>query len=41
MDVNDNKQYFSKYLGLKVSNSELKNHMYNIEHTYGLVGNKK
>ena len=40
MDVNDNKQYFNKYLSLKVSNSELKSHMYNIEHAYGLVGKK-
>jgi hypothetical protein len=40
MDVNDNKQYFSKYLSLKVSNSDLKSHMYNIEHAYGLVGKK-
>jgi hypothetical protein len=30
MDVNDNKQYFTKYLGLKVSNSDMKSHLYNI-----------
>ena len=41
MDVNDNKQYFSKYLALKVSSSDLKGHMYNIEHAYGLVGKKE
>lgn len=41
MDVNDNKAYFHKYLGLKVSNSDLKSHMYNIEHAYGLVGKKQ
>lgn len=41
MDVNENKAYFHKYLGLKVSNSDLKSHMYNIEHAYGLVGKKQ
>ena len=40
MDVNDNKQYFQKFLAMKVSNSDMKSHLYNIEHAYGLVGKK-
>ena len=41
MNVEDNKQYFYKYLSTSVSNSDLKSHMYNIEHAYGLVGKKE
>ena len=41
MTVQDNKEYFHKYFASKVSGSELKSHMYNIEHAYGLVGHKQ
>ena len=41
MDANDNQAYFHKHLASKVSGSELKGHMYNIQHAYGLVGKKQ
>ena len=41
MTVQDNKEYFHKYFAGKVSASDLKAHMYNIEHTYGIVGHKQ
>lgn len=39
--MEDNKEYFRKHMQLKVSNSDLKSHMYNIEHAYGIVGKKE
>lgn len=41
MDVNDNQAYFHKHFASKVSASDLKSHMYNIQHAYGLVGKKQ
>jgi DNA primase large subunit len=41
MDVHDNKEYFRKHLEGKVTASEMKTHMYNIEHAYGLQGKRK
>ena len=41
MDANDNMNYFGKYFSGKVSASDLKGHMYNIQHAYGLVGKKQ
>ncbi len=41
MDATDNQQYFRNHMQLKVSNSDLKNHMYNIQHAYGIVGKKQ
>lgn len=41
MDAHDNKEYFRKYFMSKVSASDLKGHMYNIDHAYGLVGKKQ
>ena len=41
MTVQDNKEYFHNYLAKKVSASDLKSHLYNIEHAYGLVGHKQ
>ncbi len=40
MEVSDNMEYFRKHLASKVSASDLKSHMYNIQHAYGLVGKK-
>ena len=41
MDVHDNKEYFRRHFQAKVSASDLKSHMYNIEHAYGLVGKRQ
>jgi DNA primase large subunit len=41
MRLEDNKEYIRRHMQLKVSNSDLKSHMYNIEHAYGLVGKKE
>jgi DNA primase large subunit len=41
MDAHDNKEYFRKHFMSKVSVSDLKSHMYNIDHAYGLVGKKQ
>lgn len=41
MDSHDNQEYFRKHFMSKVSNSELKGHMYNIQHAYGQVGKKQ
>ena len=41
MDVHDNREYFRKHFASKVSASDLKSHIYNIEHAYGLVGKKQ
>jgi len=41
MDAHDNQEYFRKHFMAKVSNSELKSHMYNIQHAYGLVGKRQ
>lgn len=41
MDVHENKEYFRKHLEGKVTASEMKTHMYNIEHAYGLQGKRK
>jgi DNA primase large subunit len=41
MEAHDNKEFFRKHFMNKVSGSELKGHMYNIEHAYGLVGKKQ
>jgi len=41
MDVTDNQAYFSKHFASKISVSELKGHMYNIQHAYGLVGKRQ
>jgi DNA primase large subunit len=41
MDANENVTYFQKHFASKVSNSDLKSHIYNIQHAYGLVGKKQ
>jgi DNA primase large subunit len=41
MDAQDNKEFFRKHFMAKVSTSDLKSHMYNIDHAYGLVGKKQ
>ena len=41
MDVTDNQTYFSRHMGSKVSASDMKSHLYNIQHAYGLVGKKQ
>ena len=41
MNLADNKDYFSRHFASKVTGSELKAHIYNIEHAYGKVGKKQ
>ena len=41
MDVHDNKQYFRRHFEGKVTAQDMKGHMYNIQHAYGIKGNKK
>jgi DNA primase large subunit len=41
MESADNQEYFRKHLASKVSASDLKSHMYNIQHAYGMVGKKQ
>jgi DNA primase large subunit len=41
MDIHDNKEYFRRHMESKVTASEMKQHIYNIEHAYGLQGKRK
>ena len=41
MDAADNQTYFSRHMASKVSASDMKSHLYNIQHAYGLVGKKQ
>ena len=41
MDVHENKEYFHRHFASKLAASDLKSHMYNIEHAYGLVGKRQ
>lgn len=41
MDVVDNKEYFTRHFQMRQTASEIKSHMYNIEHAYGLRGHRQ